>query len=270
MKKKHILTLIVGIIVAGCLLLESNKLRHSEAHEAIQAKHTTQVSHTGINNLIPATVNDGAVVEHTAYTLEYSETHEQARWVFYLLTRQYVQGTEPRTNDFRPDECVSTESAQLDDYRRSGYTRGHLCPAGDMKWDATAMSETFLLSNMSPQLQDFNDGIWNRIEGKVRHWANVYDSIIVVTGPVLRGGLPTIGSNKVSVPEQFYKIAYDPHRQSAVCFLVPHTKVSGKLQNYTVSIDSLESVTGIDFFPALPDDIEDPLEAENHALQWKW
>lgn len=220
------------------------------------------------NDLLPAVRNKNAVVVHKAYTLEYSEEHEQALWVAYLITAGYVDGDAARTNDFREDASVKTKSADLMDYKRSGYSRGHLCPAGDMKWDATAMSETFLLSNMSPQLQEFNDGIWKKCEERVRTWARKYDSLYVVTGPVLKPGLPTIGHNEVSVPELFYKIVYDPHRQVALAFLVPHHGNKKGPKQFVVSIDEVERITGIDFFPALPDDIEDKIEAQSNYDIW--
>ncbi|MCR5423463.1 MAG: DNA/RNA non-specific endonuclease [Bacteroidales bacterium] len=219
-------------------------------------------------DLLPTPADSTAVVEHMAYTLEYAEDYEQARWVAYLLTRSYVEGEVPRSNDFREDPAVPTTSAQLEDYRRSGYSRGHLCPAGDMKWDAQAMSESFLLSNMSPQTSSFNDGIWKKMEEKVRFWATTYDSVFVVTGPVLRPGLPTIGDSKVAVPEYYYKVAYDPRRGEAICFLAPHQGSKKSIRHFVVSIDSVERLTGIDFFPALPDSVENYIERESRIDKW--
>ncbi len=109
-------------------------------------------------DLLP-TSTTGQIVEHTYFTLSYSEDHEQAEWVYYELTPMLINGTQARTDNFRPDPKVSTVSAQLSDYKGSGYDRGHLCPAGDMKLNKTAMSETFYLSNMSPQEASFNRGI---------------------------------------------------------------------------------------------------------------
>ena len=235
---------------------------HSLPQRPRVASRKAPTANTLPSTLLPAALNDEAVVAHKAFTLEYSEEHEQARWVAYLLTRQYVEGEVPRTNDFRPDDDVATGSAQLADYRRSGYSRGHLCPAGDMKWDSVAMSETFLLSNMSPQLAEFNDGVWKKCEERVRQWAKQYDSLFVVTGPVLRPGLPTIGESAVSIPELYYKIVLDPRRQEAIAFLVPHQKSKQTIKHFAVSIDSVESVTGIDFFPALPDHVEQAIESQ--------
>jgi endonuclease G len=116
--------------------------------------------------------SSGEIIKHSYYTLAYSEENEQAYWVYYVLTPEEINGTQTRTDDFRPDPAVSTGSASLADYSGSGYDRGHLCPAADMKLNKTSMSETFYLSNMSPQLAGFNRGIWSTVEDQVRngHW----------------------------------------------------------------------------------------------------
>ena len=137
------------------------------------------------------------IVKHTYYTLSYCEKDEKPEWVYYELTSEMVKGRQPRTDDYRPDEKVSSVSAQLEDYRHSGYDRGHLCPAGDMKLNLTSMSESFYLSNMSPQVKEFNDGIWNTLEERVRRWALIYGRIYVVTGGVLTSNKGKIGPNRV-------------------------------------------------------------------------
>lgn len=139
----------------------------------------------------------GQIVKHTYYTLSYCEKDEQPEWVYYELTSEMVKGRQPRTDDYRTDEKVSSVSAQLEDYKHSGYDRGHLCPAGDMKLNLTSMSESFYLSNMSPQKKDFNAGIWNTLEDRVRKWALTSERIYVVTGGVLTSNKGKIGSNGV-------------------------------------------------------------------------
>lgn len=225
----------------------------------------------GCDRMLPAVQKGQIVVEHKAYSLVYSEEDEQPLWCAYMLTAQRVKGFVPRSNDFREDPAISTGSADLMDYKGSGYTRGHLVPAADMKWDAEAMSESFLLSNMSPQSASFNDGVWNRLEQQVRNWATWYDTIFVVTGPVLNGldRQHSIGHNKVSVPTHFFKAIYDPHRQMAIAFIVPHDQSSANLKSFAISVDELEHVTGIDFFPELPDILEDRVESEFCTSCWK-
>lgn len=257
--KKTTLLILTASLLAGCYQPTSNP------------QTTTFSSRQPISyNLIPAAQQKNAVVHHKAYTLEYNESYEQARWVAYMLTADHSQGDVPRTNFFDRDPLVSTISAHYEDYRGSGYTRGHLCPAGDMRWDTTAMRETFYMSNISPQLADFNDGIWNKVEMQARQWARDYDSIYIVTGPVIEEDCRTIGRNKVAVPSHFFKVIYAPSRQEGIAFLVPHQKTSKTPRHFIVSIDQVEEVTGIDFFPELPDDIEQTVESSSDVNRWKW
>ena len=209
------------------------------------------------------------IVKHNYFTLSYSEPNEQAEWVYYELTSDMLRGKQKRTDDYRPDEKVTTISAQLEDYRGSGYDRGHLCPAGDMKLNHESMSESFYLSNMSPQSKDFNSGIWNDLEEQVRRWVLTTGRLYVVTGGVLTANKGKIGSNGVSIPRNYYKVIYDPRRQgNMIAFLMPNENSTKPLQQFVVSVDSLENLTGIDFFSTLPDSIESLLESEIDMLGW--
>ena len=211
----------------------------------------------------------GEIVRHTCYSLSYIEEHEQPEWVYYLLKSEYVSGGVKRTDDFRPDGAVSTGSAQLSDYKGSGYDRGHLCPAGDMKQSRQAMSETFFLSNMSPQVGAFNRGVWSSLEGQVRQWALALDSVYVVTGPVFADNIGAIGASRVTVPGYYYKVLYSPARGGMMAaFLLPNASGLGKWTEYAVAVDSVEAVTGIDFFSQLPDSVEARLEAVAGCAAW--
>ncbi len=210
-------------------------------------------------------------VHHKYYALCYDEAHEQARWTVYVLSGANLKrGHWRRTQDFRPDPFVSTGSAQLSDYRRSGYDRGHLVPAGDFKWDSLGMSETFYLSNTSPQLHGFNAGIWEALERAVRGWAKQKGRLVVYTGPVLRPNQKRI-AGRVTVPDSFYKVLYwmSSSRVEALGFLVPHREMEGDPLRYAVSVDVVEQVTGLDFFPVLPDEWETPAERTYKRDSWR-
>ena len=155
-----------------------------------------------------------------------------------------------RTDDFRRDRAVTTGSATLADYRHSGYDRGHLAPAAAMAWSQGVMSESFYLSNMSPQDPGFNRGIWRQLEARVRDWADLHGEVFVVTGPVLESELPTIGPSGVSVPAYYYKVVVDlrPPGVEGIGFILPNGSANQSIGRYTVSIDSVEAFTGIDFF----------------------
>jgi len=212
-------------------------------------------------------VSSGQIVRHTYYTLAYSEENEQARWVFYQLNMDDLNGTQARTDDFRPDPAVTSGSASLDDFKGSGYDRGHLCPAGDMTQNKTAMSESFFLSNMSPQTAGFNRGIWSVAENKVREWALKYRKLYVVTGPIFQNNIGTVGSNKVTIPGFYYKIVFDGNEQM-IGLIIPHASSSKRLDQFVVTVDQIEQQTGIDFFKELDDELENNLEGNISTTGW--
>lgn len=210
------------------------------------------------------------VVNHKYFTLAYSEPHEQAEWVAYRLTEKRVKGGYERTDNYRPDGRIKSNSATLSDFKGSGYDRGHLAPARAMAFSSKAMSQSFYLSNMSPQEAAFNRGIWAKLEKQVRQWANKNGEIYVITGPLLNRCKSHIGINNVCVPSYFYKVILDyqqPNRK-AIGFLLPNEKGQKDLADYTVSIDYLETKSGIDFFHNLPDPVENRLEKTSNADEW--
>jgi endonuclease G len=217
-------------------------------------------------------MND-TLLKYTGFTISYNEDNEQPAWVAYILTRAEVQsGNAERSENFRPDKNITTGSATLKDYSGSGYDRGHMAPAADMKWSAVAMSESFLLSNMSPQEQGFNRGIWSKLESKVRDWAVINDSLLVITGPVLKGIKKYIGENRVGVPLYYFKVIADISAPSykVIAFLLENKSSTGDIMNYAVSIDSVESVTGYDFFPDMPDKaMAERMEKNVYKRLWK-
>ncbi len=223
----------------------------------------------GLEQFIPSAKNNTEIVRHTAFMLSYQEEYEQASWVLHILKQEASEGTEPRSNEFMADPKVQSGSAVSQDYSRSGYDRGHLCPAGDFKYDKALQDETFYMSNMSPQAPDFNRGIWSDLESRVRKWAKERGDLVIVTGPILSEGLSYIGKrNQVAVPEYYYKIVYDPNAQQAIAFLMPNEGSHALIKSFAVSIDELEKKTGIDFFAKLPDSVEKKIESRVSIDDW--
>lgn len=214
--------------------------------------------------------SSGEIIKHTYYTLAYSEANEQAYWVYYVLTPELINGTQSRTDDFRADPLVSTGSAALADYSGSGYDRGHLCPAADMTLNKTSMSETFYLSNMSPQVPGFNRGKWSTLEDQVRKWALNFDGLDVATGPIFKDNLGSIGAENVIVPGYFYKVLYSEKKMIMIGLILPNASSSKTLDQFVVPVDEIEKETGIDFFPGLPDDIENKLEGSVNTSGWSF
>jgi endonuclease G, mitochondrial len=225
---------------------------------------------SSLREALPAYAPGSEVIEHTGYTLLYCEPREQASWVAYVLTVERLAGMARRSGNFRADKSVLTGSATPEDYSRTGYDRGHLAPAADMKWSTRAMSESFLMSNMSPMAPEFNRGIWEHLESRVREWAGENGELYIVVGPVFADSTQVIGKDGVAVPRAFFKVILD-YRQpdyKGIGFIMPNEASSLSIDTYAVTIDSVEKATGIDFFPALPDTLE--LSIEGSLLPASW
>lgn len=222
-----------------------------------------------LEKLFP-TSTTGEIINHKYYSLSYSIPHRQAEWVMYELTCDQTKSETNRSNNFRPDPLVVEGSAQLIDYKGSGFDRGHLAPAGDMKISYEAMSETFYLSNISPQHPSLNRGIWLGLENQVRLWA-CEDSILFVTaGPIFTKSDSTIGPDQVTVPSFFYKIVFynKLNDYEIIGFIFPNSPCSMPLKEYVYKVDEIENLTGIDFFPSLPDSIENRIESSKNLKFW--
>lgn len=210
------------------------------------------------------------IVRHTYYTLSYNETYEQANWVYYSLTDSMILNSgEERGNNFKMDKLVVTISAKSSDYTKSGYDRGHLCPAGDMGFNQIAMEESFYMSNISPQTPEFNRGIWKELETTVRKWAVNERHVYVVTGPVFKNAKGSIGKEEVLVPGYYFKIIFDPTDEpKMIAFVLPNEKSNRPLTDYAVAVDEVEQLTGFDFFSQLPYEHENKLETKVQLAGW--
>ncbi len=239
-------------------------------------------SDTELAALLPSSVGNNQIVWHKAFVLSYNDRHEQADWVFYRLTRDMVSGSTERNVDFVEDPDVSNGTATTHDYSRSGYDRGHLCASADIRNDDVAHDETYYMSNMSPQVHEFNAGIWNDLEMQTRAWARKKGTIYVATGPILSDNLEKIEKyktgrkeaarshyNGVSVPNEYYKILYCPDDGGHM--------IAYRLRNeaydendypnkHCVSVDNIEEATGINFFAGVPN--EDRLEKQVGGVAW--
>jgi len=205
----------------------------------------------------------GEKICHTYYTIGYHAQHKQASWVYYELKERGGRKVS-RKDNFRVDPKVKEGISTPEDYKRSGYDQGHLCPAADMSFDVRAMSETFYMSNMSPQEPAFNRGAWKRLEEQVRKRARK-ELLYVVTGPVFKNNKGYIGKNRVTVPGYYYKLFYAPVKQQMIAYVLPNQAISRSLSQYAVPVDKVEELTGLDFFSQLPDEVEQVLEADTNV-----
>lgn len=237
-----------------------------------QSKHS-EGCRFGIELAIPqfTVPAESQIIEHTGYTVSYNQARRNPNWVAYELTSAEVCGEEPRSNDFIPDPQVKGKQATDNDYRKSGWDRGHLAPAADMKWSGQAMKESFYLSNISPQNKNLNRGVWKSIEELARENASRHGKVLVVTGPLFKTekGKGSIGSNRVTVPDAFYKVLLiESNGFSGIGFYCENVAGKQELYTYARSIDEIEELTGIDFFHLLPDDVEDRIEQKFDWRIW--
>ena len=210
------------------------------------------------------------IINHTYFSASYSEKDELPEWVAYKITPNTIKSNIERTNDYRIDPFVKTGSASPEDYNGSGYDMGHLAPARIMAFNAVAMSESFYLSNICPQVPSFNRGIWKRLETKVRYWAAFNDSMYVVSGPILDSPIDRIGINKVNVPRSFYKtlLRFKAGEVKGISFLMPNEKSDASIYSYAISIDSLETLTNINFYKELEINVQHKVESNKSIKEF--
>lgn len=231
------------------------------------------------NYALPKLKNEEKLIEHKALYLVYDEIHEQAKWVAHKISTNIIEGTQGRSNDFREDTLINSGSAQEKDYFIKttntngsfsydgfGFDRGHLAPSADFRWSKAALSESYFYSNMSPQLPEFNRECWAKLENSLRNYViENNQSLLVVTGPVLSNDLKKIerSVNNVSIPNYFFKAVLDINNEKSVAYLFPHKKNEYPIDYYAISIDSLEKITGLDFFNNLEDTLENKIEKQS-------
>lgn len=260
MKKFLFVVLIVGLIAILCgAFIEKDD---SPVRERIAAK-----------NLDYAKVADGIpeqIVEYEGFRVSFNKDNKTPNWVAWELLGTETEGSEGRYNTFWQDEnvegCPTTH-----DYSRSGYDRGHLCPAADQKWSHKAMVDCFSLANMAPQDHSLNSGAWSTLEKKERLWAQRDSAIVIIAGPIYQDSdTKRIGQAGVRVPGAFYKVILAPYADPprGIGFVYPNMSSPGNMRDYSMSIDEVEKITGIDFFFNLPDSIENEIEAVASFKEW--
>lgn len=206
------------------------------------------------------------ILKREGYILSYNSDTKNCNWVAYELTREEANGQVPRDNNFYEDSDVQCPRATKEDYKGTIWSRGHMAPAGDMKWSEKAMSQSCLLTNICPQDATLNNGAWESIERRCRLLAKQYGKVYIVCGPLYNqnGPIRTIGLNQIRVPDSFFKVILVSDGQSYSCigFMFPNEQITAAQKNdYVFSVDKIEEICGMDFFSKLPDIIEDSIES---------
>jgi len=267
--KTYLILALAGSVICICICLAARK--SNVTSQDINNSETIPVEVEWVE--IPAKLTDRKeqIISHTGYTVSYNSDWKIPNWVAYELTKEELKGVVPRSNNFEPDPKVPYgKSATNDDYKNSGWDRGHMAPAGDMKWSEQAMKESFYFSNVCPQNRNLNSGIWNDLEIQVRELARQKGKIYVVCGPVVSKQPNTIGYNKVAIPDAFFKVLLqnDHGEWAAIGFMFDNKSGRKHLSTYAMSVEDIQNITGIDFFPSLPDSIEKKVESQVDFTKW--
>ena len=218
---------------------------------------------------VPSGMSDTLVKYGEAFAVHFNSSRGIANCAVYELTHGELSGTVERTGEFLQDEGVKGCPAPVD-YAGSGMDRGHLVPAGDLKWNETAMRQSFLLTNVGPMHKALNEGGWAKLEEKVREWTARDSALLVFTGPVVSDGDTTLASGRVKVPSAYYKVIMAPcvRPMRAIAFIYPNGHSGGRLQQYAVNVDEVERRTGLDFFSTLPAEEQQRLESPVNLDAW--
>lgn len=215
---------------------------------------------------------DEQLLLRTSYIVSYNKKTKCPNWVAWRLTREHANGDVSRMgNAYHEDLEVPAPRALNADYRKSGYSRGHMCPAGDNKWNREAMYETFLLSNVCPQNGNLNSGLWNQIEISCRRWADKYGDIYIICGPMYFKSreIQSIGEDAVAVPDAFFKVILCLYNEpKCIGFVCRNSDGNKKKDMYVNSLEQVERLTGLHFFPQLNPDIRKLVEDHADINEW--
>lgn len=261
-----IILIVAASVLTSIACLRGNQTITSQEGKYIDFPDAEQLMHVATNTELRQ-----QLVDYPGMKISFNSVMHQPNWVAWELTDEEVMGTVSRGDNFYCDENVEG-CPETYDYKYSGFDRGHMCPAGDMKWSQEAMAASFSLANISPQAKSLNSGAWKKLEDKCRKWASADGAIIIICGPILTdsGIREFIGDSRIAVPKRFFKVILSPNASPirGIGFIMPNDRVVGGMQASAVSIDEVERQTGHDFFASLPDEIENEVEQQCDFHRW--
>lgn len=280
MRKKYILLVLLAFAIILLILMvtcsSKNSARPSRFTSEEQIEESQEDNNEGssieyVGLPQPSSDNTGIILRRMAYTASYNPATRCPNWVAWRLTAEHADGDVPRINQYLEDTDVPAPRATNEDYKGSGWSHGHMCPAGDNKWSEQAMRESNLMTNICPQNRSMNSGVWNSIENDCRKWARKFGDVYIVCGPLyLNREHEKIGADSVFVPEAFFKVILCLQgTPKGIGYVVRNNEGTKKKDLFVNTIDDVERITGYDFFPALPDDIEERVESYSNIEDWK-
>ena len=217
---------------------------------------------------------DNETIHYKAITVYFNKHYHVPNCVAYELTSTMTAMADSREAENRADyqferDCNVKGCPDWWDYKDSGYTRGHMAPAMDMRWDKTAMEQCFLMTNICPQLDEMNDGEWRHVEEAVHRWSRTAKRLIVFTGPIFSKDMEYIGKDiDIAVPDRFFKVVYSPEHNRAIAFVMENQEMPNSWTNYATTIDKVEALTGYDFLAKLEDKVENVIESKENIKDW--
>lgn len=213
------------------------------------------------------------LVTNLGYTSSYNTSYGIPNWVAYEITRGEATSTEAERKDkFMPDPKVKGHSATNADYKGSGYDKGHMAPAADMKWSQIVMDQSFYFTNICPQAPGLNRGAWKNLEEDIRLWAIRDSALVVICGPLFtQEPVRYIPQTQVAIPDAYFKVVCSPYTPEprGIAFIFPNAKASKHPREYVTTINSVEQITGMDFLSQLPDETENQIEETSNYTLWE-
>ena len=276
-KLTKLLCVIAAIVVlaSSATCINARRKKHDNRSENLVGRVDNTSS--GIRSLTDVRINSkyrNTTKRYSAMTVNFNSAYRVPNCVSYVLTSSMVKVTDGpdaemrRNYKFNRDPSVAG-CPEWWEYKKSGYDRGHMAPANDMRWSRQSMSDCFLMTNICPQDHDLNGGSWNKLELKIHDWARTQGKIVVATGPIFNGTSRRIGNNgDIVVPAGFFKVVLDPSRNRAIGFVYANHEGGGGVARHACSVDEVERITGHDFFSALPDNLEQAIESTFNFNQW--
>lgn len=224
----------------------------------------------GLQQVKMPSATPSQIKEYEGFTVSFNSQNHTPNWVAWELLGTETEGPNTRSDKFWGDPDING-CPEPTDYKRSGYDKGHMCPAADQKWSTKAMNDCFVMTNMCPQQHALNAGAWKTLEEKERQWAKRDSALVIIAGPVYDASdRHAVGPIGVRVPSAFFKILLAPYAEQprAIAFVYPNMSAPGNMQQYATTVDAVEELTGYDFFAALPDDVEQAVESTFSFNDW--
>ena len=270
---------VVTIAVVACTAstIDAKRKKHRDNNKINVPVERIDLMSGSMRSLTDVRINSrysNTTKRYVAMTINFNNDYRVPNCVSYLLTSDMVKTTDGPNAEHRRNYKFNRDLSvkgcpEWWEYKQSGYDRGHMAPANDMRWSRQSMSDCFLMTNICPQDHNLNGGSWNKLELKIHAWARTNGSLIVATGPILNGKLKRIGQNSdIVVPSGFFKVVLDPNRNRAIGFIYDNYEGGGGVKRHACSVDEVERITGHDFFSALPDNVERAVESTYDFDQW--